>query len=162
MSESNKSHEMLEHAWRYFELHAKQRMSTFNFYVVLSGLVTAGLAVSFRGPGVLHLIGVASGMALALFSFVFWKLDQRVAFLVKHAENALVELEIAYPEASARLFTHEPSQTNAAQQGPFWRTIWTYGKSFPVVFWAMGLFGLSASALSVARFLGWEPGAPTV
>jgi hypothetical protein len=30
--------EMMDHAWRYFELHASQRMSLFNFFLVLAAL----------------------------------------------------------------------------------------------------------------------------
>lgn len=33
-----------EHAWKYVEIHAGQRMSIFNFFLVLSGLVLAGIA----------------------------------------------------------------------------------------------------------------------
>ena len=34
----------LEHAWRYFALHAEQRMTVFNFFVASAGLALTGLA----------------------------------------------------------------------------------------------------------------------
>jgi hypothetical protein len=34
----------LDHAWRYFSLHAEQRMTVFNFYVASAGLALTGLA----------------------------------------------------------------------------------------------------------------------
>ena len=44
---SNK--DLLEHAWKYFQLHAAQRIAVFNFFVAASGLQTAGLIYSLRG-----------------------------------------------------------------------------------------------------------------
>ena len=75
-----------DHAWRYFELHANQRMTVFNFFLVLVGLVAAGIATSRQGAQTLALLGVFLGLLLAFFSFIFWKLDQRVCFLMKQAE----------------------------------------------------------------------------
>jgi ABC-type uncharacterized transport system permease subunit len=63
--------DMLEHAWRYFALHAGQRMSIFNFFLVLSGIVAAGLAACLQRHGPFQLIGVALGVLLALVSFTF-------------------------------------------------------------------------------------------
>ena len=35
------------HSWEYFHLHANQRMSVFNFYLIFIGLLTSGLAKVF-------------------------------------------------------------------------------------------------------------------
>ena len=43
--------EQREYAWNYFELHAKQRMSLFNYFVLIAALLTAGLAGSFSKNG---------------------------------------------------------------------------------------------------------------
>ena len=77
------------HAWRYFELHANQRIAVFNFFLVLSGLIAAGLAAAVQAAGLLLVVGAVLGLLLALVSFIFWKLDQRTSFLIKHAEQAL-------------------------------------------------------------------------
>src|SRR5580704_16155126 len=53
---------MLEHAWRYFALHANQRMSLFNFFLVLAGLISAGLAACLQRTGSFQLLGVALGL----------------------------------------------------------------------------------------------------
>jgi len=147
---------MLDHTWRYFELHANQRMYIFNFFLVLSGLVAAGLAASFEGKGPLLLIGVVLGLLLALVSFVFWKLDQRVSFLIKNAEIALVELEALFPELRLRLFTEEPRLTQEARSAAsLLRRQWTYGHSFRFVFSIMGGVGLLFTILSISRYTGW-------
>src|SRR5271166_5133933 len=88
-----------DHAWRYFEMHAGQRMSLFNFYLVLSGLVIAGMAgiyVNKFAP----LVGAAVSVTLIVVALVFWKLDQRVSFLMKRAEIALAELEASFPSSA--------------------------------------------------------------
>jgi hypothetical protein len=148
--------EMLDHVWRYFQLHATQRMSVFNFFLVLSSLAVAGLAASLSRSGPPPLAGVVLGGFLALVSFVFWKLDQRTALLVKHAESALSELEASYLEEVARLFQREPARTHQfLGPGSAWRQQWTFGRSFRLLFFAVGLLGVSASLVSLARFLCW-------
>jgi len=93
MAEHSVSDTVLTHAGRYFELHANQRMSVFNFFLALSGVVSAGLAALVQGSAHLIFLGILLGLLLVLVSFIFWKLDQRVSFLIKHAEDALSELE---------------------------------------------------------------------
>lgn len=139
----------LDHAWRYFALHAGQRMSMFNYFVIVFGVVSAGLAGCLRTEGKLRLLGVALGLALAVVSFVFWKLDQRTAFLIKHAEAALAEAEDAY-SVQAALFRREPQDTADAKMVA---GMWTYGKSFRTVFFLGGGFGLAGAGLSLALFV---------
>jgi hypothetical protein len=155
MSNTEPSEVLLEHAWRYFQLHANQRMSVFNFFLVLSGAVAAGLAATVQGSQRFSSLGVALGLLLALVSFVFWKLDQRVSFLIKHAECALSELEKTLPAESARLFILEPSRAKtAAEAASWWSRQWTYGKAFRLVFLVMGLLGIAGAVLSLLKYFG--------
>jgi hypothetical protein len=78
---------MMDHAWRYFELHASQRMSLFNFFLVLTRLVATGVATGLQGPPPFQLAGASLGFSWQSASFVFAKLDQRVSFLVKESEE---------------------------------------------------------------------------
>jgi hypothetical protein len=153
MIEQHVSDTVLTHAWRYFELHANQRMSIFNFFLVLSGVISTGLAASIQGSAYLGCVGVFLGILLTLVSFVFWKLDQRVSFLIKHAENALSEIECALPDECTRLFLHERGKTAVAvSSGRWWSRHWTYGRCFRLVFLIMAFVGLGGSALSMLRF----------
>jgi hypothetical protein len=141
--------EMLEHAWRYFALHASQRISLFNFFLIVEGTMGAGLAACLRGSQFLNLLGVALGVLMAFVSFVFWKLDQRTAFLVKYAEVAIAEIENALPIAAARIISHEPAHSaERAGVGP----VWTYGEIFRVVFVVMSVLGVAGGVLSFVRF----------
>lgn len=135
----------LDHAWRYFDLHAGQRMSLFNYYLALSGLVLAGIAGTYDKAS-LHVVGILLGIALATVAYIFWKLDQRVSFMLKRAELALGKLECAL-QLPARLFHSEPEHTKQACSA---NGIWTYGKSFRIVFLLTGSVGLSLSVLQIA------------
>lgn len=142
-----------DHAWRYFELHANQRMAVFNFFLVLTGLTAAGIATSLQGAKTLGLLGVSLGLLMALVSFIFWKLDQRVSFLMKRAELAMSVLEADLPKA-AKLFGDEPTVTSCAcSSGNPWTRHWTYGRSFRVTFWITGIFGISTALISGCRLL---------
>jgi hypothetical protein len=153
MIKTSTSEAMLEHTWRYFELHANQRMSVFNFFVVMSSALAAGNAASLQGSAKLAGIGIVLGSLLPLVSFVFWKLDQRVSFLIKHAEAALAEIESSLPTERARLFSLEPASTTTAKNNASrWVRQWSYGCSFRLIFVVMALFGLSSVFLSALKF----------
>jgi hypothetical protein len=144
--------DMLEHAWRYFELHALQRISLFNFFVVISVSVSAGLAACIQKGGLFHLVGAALGAVLVLVSFVFWKLDQRTAFLVKHAERAIADLEAGLSVPSARLLSSEPEAFAPQRTGFCITRMWTYGAAFRLVFCVMGGVGVVGGLLAVVRY----------
>src|ERR1700684_1089434 len=67
----------LDHAWRYFALHAQQRISVFNFFVVLSGVLATGIGASLQAGKSMALVAAMLGALLALFSYVFYRLDGR-------------------------------------------------------------------------------------
>ena len=155
MTPAEQSHALLEHTWRYFELHANQRMAVFNFFLLMSGAIAAGLAATLQGSVKLAFVGIVLGCLLALVSFVFWKLDQRVGFLIKHGEAALAEVERSLPEHNARLFLSEPGRTTVAKgESSWWSRQWTYGCAFRFVFWVMGLTGIGGAILSGLKAAG--------
>jgi hypothetical protein len=144
----------LDHAWNYFVLHAGQRMSLFNFFLVLAGLVAAGLAACIQQSGPLQLLGAALGLLLTLVSFIFWKLDQRVSFLLKHAENAIANIESSIPVSVGRLVSSEVTQTSAAHaKGFILFRMWTYGTAFRAVFLVMGTVGMGGGTLCILRYV---------
>jgi hypothetical protein len=154
-AEDDRRKEMRAHVWNYFTIHAGQRISMFNFFLVLTGLVAAGLAACLQGQGVLRLLGAVMGLFLAVVALAFFKLDQRSSFLVKHAEGAMVKLESTFTVAEARIFTAEIPDTAAGTLLPASRRMWTYGTSLRFIFLVTGLAGLSGGILSLCRYLGW-------
>jgi hypothetical protein len=143
----------LEHAWRYFEIHASQRMSMFNYFLVLFGLVAAGLGGCLQASGSLRMVGAVLGAALAVVAWTFWKLDQRSSFLVKHAEVALREIELRALPQLAHLFREEKDHTvNVQMTASRPMKLWTYGRSFRLIFASAGVVGVAGVALSFAMY----------
>jgi hypothetical protein len=145
----------LDFAWDYFSLHASQRMTVFNYFVAFAGLILTGMATAIQASPRLAMVGVALGLLLVALSFIFWKLDQRTAFLIDHAKAAIVELE---PPA-APLIASEEYKTPIAERET---GLWTYGKAFRVIFATMALVGLIGAALGALRATGaltWGDGA---
>lgn len=144
-----------DHAWRYFELHAGQRMTVFNFFTVLTGLIAAGIAASIQGSLRFAIVGLVLGGVMVLLAFVFWKLDQRVSFLIKRAEDAQALAERHFLPDEIQLFSSEPCAMSRAQAGRS-RLVsqWTFGASFRLVFVMAALIGATSSALSGLRVAG--------
>lgn len=141
MATDNKA---LDHAWAYFSLHAAQRITVFNYFVVFAGILSTGLAATIQASDRLAFVGIALGLLLSFLSFLFWKLDQRTSFLVKHAEDKIKVLE----PTTAALVTDEAAKTDAAKKI---NGLWTYGSIFRTIFCVMGIVGLAGAVLSAAR-----------
>lgn len=141
----------LNHAWNYFAFHANQRITVFNFFIVFSGLILAGLGALLQGEPRLSILGVVLGLLLLLLSIVFWQLDRRVSFMIKHSETALTVAEKALLPPDLHIVDSEPAAFAHAKQT---HKLWTYGKSFRIIFVCMGIIGLAASGISAMRFGG--------
>jgi hypothetical protein len=142
--------ELREYAWKYFSLHAEQRLKTFHFFVILSTLLTG--AVLTIAKDTVH-VGYASPLAylLSVFSFVFWKLDIRNKELIRHGESALKNLENHFDFQNSgeqpqviQLFSHEEWKTNMKLRFPKVLLIsahMSYSDCFNVIFSVFGIGG---------------------
>ena len=140
----------LDHAWRYFQLHAAQRITVFNFYVAASGLLIAGLVYSLRGGEETALYSVTAGIALALLSFAFSKMDKRIKQMIKSSEKTISRIEAScIDEPQHRVMTKEQEEDEATQYSLFGN--WTYGQAFRRIFLVVGAFGLVG-----AGYGGWQ------
>lgn len=146
---------VLEHLWRYFALHAQQRVSVFNFFVVLSGVISAAIGGALQAGGPLNFVVVILGLLLPLLSFVFWRLDQRNSDLVKIAERALRRGEEANLPDYARIFVRESlaGTGSASSEDRVTQTRWTFRMSFKLIFLVMGTAGTLASGFAVYRLI---------
>jgi hypothetical protein len=157
MSEQNKSG-LRSYYWSYFDLHATQRLTTFNFYIVMCTLIGGGYVAVLKEDSLLPL-GVVLGLALILMSFVFWKLEIRNKQLIKNAEAALKKLDadIEPNEATSepsvlRLFEYDEHFVGLKRKKKsfwFWRNHWSYSNCFNTVFALFGILGLLAAVYAV-------------
>ncbi len=152
-----------EYAWNYFQLHANQRMATFNFFVIIAALLTAGLAGTFNKDYEYQFIGVVLGLGMAVIAFVFWKLDQRVRYLIKHDESALKEIEkqsviVTNQDVNQNLslFSSEEEKTADIRLHHRWlpcRWHMSYSECFGSVYFVFGILGALGAIASIIRWV---------
>lgn len=143
----------MEHLWRFFALHAQQRVSVFNFFVVLAGVISAAIGGALQAGRPLSVVVIALGLLLPLLSFVFWRLDQRNSDLIKISERALRSAEMACLPDYARIFVREETAgtPTAHADDRVVQTSWTFRTSFRFIFVFMGVAGILASGLGAYR-----------
>lgn len=138
MTDMAKFERSIEHAWKYFELHAQQRMTVFNFFLAIAGLVAAGVGVALQQGGKFSQLVSLLGCFLILVSFIFWKLDQRVSTMIKQAETALCHLEGVGLSSEAAIFSNELLVVKGKGIG----AVWTYGRCFRLSFLLVSVIGV--------------------
>jgi hypothetical protein len=80
-----------DYAWKFFDHHAKQRMTMFNFFMIFSGLIFAAYAQLFgKSPPLVSCVLALFGCAVCL-SFIC--LDRRNEEFVHMAEDMLRSVE---------------------------------------------------------------------
>jgi len=90
-SDTNLSHERLDYAWKWFDYHARQRVSMFNFFLIASGLLATAYVNALK-DGQDDLGAVLSFLG-ALIAVVFVVLDCRNAMLIHLGEDVLRRIE---------------------------------------------------------------------
>jgi len=147
-----------EHLWRYFALHAQQRISVFNFFVVFSGVIATGIGGALQAGRPMTFLVVVLGVLLMVLSFVFFRLDRRNSDLVKISERALRTSELSHLPAYAQIFEREANvgPGSAFPEDRKTQTHWTFGRSFKFLFAMMGSMGLVASGYAIYQWY-WVP-----
>lgn len=150
-------------AWDYFSLHAGQRLTTFNFYIVISALLSTGLLTTFNKDYQSPLLGLLVGSFLPLFSFVFYKLDERNRELIRGAEEALkfFENQTNYADDDkiphiAKIFCREDYETGkkkAAYSTSIWDRHFAYSDCLKWVFRSFAFIGLTGVVISFIRIM---------
>ena len=154
---------LLEYSWNYFHFHAAQRISVFNFFVVLAGLMLGGLFSTFHQDFRMPALGSVLGFGLVFVSFVFSKLDGRAKFLIKNVEGSLAELESHFPTAGGankphvtQLIKWELTKTQELRNSQMrWAPFsqYSYSQSFKLLFIGVGLIGLSGGIMSLITWV---------
>lgn len=143
---------MQEYAWKYFELHSQQRITVFNFYITIISLLMAGSGICLQqGKNLIYLTS-ALGLFVIFITFIFYKLDSRVSFLIKNAEEALRKAEANYDKVEMKIFTHDHNNENFNKTI---RSSWTYGYCFRLSFAIISYIGFMLSITPmVITFMG--------
>ena len=144
--DEKKREELRDHAWKYFSLHADQRLKTFNFYLILCTVIAGGILAIMKDVKDPRIV-IPISLLLPFLSFVFWKLDTRNRQLIDHGQNALMFFEDD-PSLNAAdgtphvayIFRHEKHCSERDRP-------WTYRRCFNAVFLIVGLTGLVTAIL---------------
>jgi hypothetical protein len=152
---------MRDYAWKYFSMHADQRLKTFNFYLILVTVILGGVFAYIKDAAHPSFMSPV-GFLLAVVSYLFWRLDIRTQELIRHAENALKRIEQDGHDdgipVELRLFEQEESKTEIIKSSrrlkwspsSWWGAHYSYSNCFHIVFW---LFGLCGVAVAIGVFL---------
>ena len=147
-------HSMYEHAWRYFELHANQRIALFRFYIVFFSIfATAACFLLIRFPynRVIHeFSGIFLGLVFVALTIVFHLLDKRNRQLIDYAENGLRYLEQSFVH-EMQIFTQEDldckNKNSCIQHSSCFNTIFIAG-------YIMGVMYVVFSILCLVYYTG--------
>jgi DNA mismatch repair ATPase MutS len=148
--------EIWDYVWGYFQVHAAQRLTTFNFYIALSTIVTTGLFATLHKDFQVPALSVVLSFLLLTFSYLFWKLDQRNRSLIRISEAALIALEQnisieGVTVGELKLFSHEKDKTSKEKTSMgLARNFRTYPLSYSnclnavfVIFASLGFLGMA-------------------
>jgi hypothetical protein len=158
----NKYHELRGYIWKYFEYHASQRLTTFNFYIVISTLIATGYFLAIKEVPILSIV---LSIFLILLSFIFWKLDLRNKQFIHYSEDALkcIESNDIIDENDTKalhIFTFEFDQTKELENKKkgFLNKPLLYSTCFKIVFISFGIFGVIALIMAIINlFYSFSP-----
>jgi len=147
-----------QYIWNYFQVHASQRLTTFNFYILISTVIATGYVVAVKDGGI-TILAMVFGIILFVLSFIFWKLDLRNRQLIKNAEEGLKYLEgkdgiekTGEEPHILNIFRYEEKQTNEIKKNASiwpWKRLYTYSRCFGLVFLVFGILGLIGVIYSI-------------
>lgn len=143
-----------ERAWASFALHAGQRLTTFNFFIVLSSLLVGAMVTTFQKDFRVPYLGAVVGVLLAMLSFIFWKIDVRNKQLIKLAEKAITHFEELAPKPDgmtyhpAAFFTREAHETDQRKAAAAWWHF-SYSKAFAAVYILVACTGIAGALVAV-------------
>ena len=144
------------YVWEYFRYHASQRLTTFNFYIIICTLLGSGYLRAINGA-----LGVATVLAfiLCFITFIFWKLDVRNKQMIDNARKAMRIIEcknsrkrMQQSQDPCFLFCYLDSQTKNEKKKKSiwpWKFYYGYAECFRLVFVLFFTLGLLAALYSL-------------
>ena len=138
-------------AWKYFSIHADQRLRMFQFFITIStALLGGGLFILKSGNDQEFLIFL--GLFSSFVAFIFWKLDIRTRNLIKNSEEAIKFLDSIHeiPDVNGspnpiRMFTRDDYLVENKLYASQMLGHFSYRRCFEWVFAVVGMLGLIAT-----------------
>lgn len=153
--------DVLELIWKYFEHHGNQRLTHINFFTVLSSALLVSQYTVLGTNNNLLFAPIVIGIIQINVSFVFYKIDERTMFLVKHAEKVMVSIESTYSFSddkgyinSLKIFTNEIEETNKAKKEKnFLLRQISHKKSYRILLISFAVMGVLGSIWGILKVI---------
>ena len=136
------------YAWSYFSFHADQRMKTFNFFLIVAGLLASGIVSLIHESSPPWLVS-PFGLALTVLCVLFWKLDERNRVLIENGEVALKYLdslhntsESGQPPNELRIFERDEFNHQGKSRSIFKMGHFSYSQVIRRVYFLFGCLGI--------------------
>ncbi len=135
------------HAWEWFKYHASQRMTVFNFFLLITAALTTGFVTTVVGQHYLAALALAAIELIVIASF--FQLDRRNSQLVKIGERYL-----DFEERRLAELINNPSIrfVEEAERKPM-RYFYSFRQVIQVLFVAVGFITLIGIGLSLYGLL---------
>jgi hypothetical protein len=121
-------------AVEWFKIHAAQRLTVFNFFLIIAGFCVGGFFTALQASN--NLAASVIAFVLVVVSFCFKQLDRRTAQLTKLAENYLEESLTALGQQL------DSQKINFVLLVEDKHGLWSYRKTFNILFWLFGIIGI--------------------
>lgn len=131
-----------EHLWKYFEIHSQQRLTLFNYYIAVSGALISAIGFCLQAEKDFRFLEISLSILLSIFSFLFYKLDQRTSFLIKRSEKSLKKLEEYFELDGVSLFSNDEFDLENENKKRFFNKILTYGFIFKIAYFIIGFLSV--------------------
>lgn len=126
-------------------------------------MIVTALFTTFQQDYKVPFLGIPLGLLLALFPYIFWKVDIRNRQLIKGAEAALKYFESTSSLEDnkgephvAKIFQHEEYATELMKANNSilpWRNYYSYSNSINKIFLGFAAVGLIGAGEATIRFL---------
>lgn len=144
-----------DYAWKYFSMHADQRLKTFGFYITLSTLIAGTFVAILKEAKDWKWLSLLP-FSLTFMTFIFWKFELRNKQLIKNGEAALkhldslLSIENSGPAPHVLRILDRDDYLSGQGDGSPQKRGWTYSRCFNAVFL---VFGISSLALGLVCLL---------
>lgn len=161
MSDKDKKEKSLEESeflhilWEYFSLHASQRIQMLNFYIILETFLLTAWLTLLQIDEKFNVPRIIIGVAIIIFSIVFYALDIRTKSMIKLCEESLCKVESSYVSQFGKkymVFNLEQESTGKERKKNwFKRHFLSYSKLLLIIYSFFGLVGVLAIVMELLK-----------
>lgn len=148
--------------WKYFEHHGNQRLVHINYFSVLSSAILLAQYSALSLTKEYFYVSLILGIVECVIAFVFWKIDERTVFFIKHVEGAIKALESRYQFSEDeryndvfKVFINEEQKTKqirVVKTLSFKRQI-SHRKAYRILLISFSIIAIIGSAIAVLKMV---------